>query len=170
MVMLDIDNDELLCKVFPTSFQGTAPAWFHQLPPNSIHSFREMLEVFVAHYLCSTRQKLNISSFQNLKKTESETLHQFMHKFNQAMLQVEMCSMDALLQAFKCSIGLGTFFFESLSKKPLEAVDDLFRRANKYAMLEEDLQVETSPVLASTQIAQARKDAGNKRKGLGNPS
>ena len=86
------------------------------------------------------------------------------------MLQVEKCSMDALLQAFKCSIGPGTFIFESFSKKPLKTVNDLFRRANKYAMLEEDLQVETSPVLASTQIAQTRKDARNKSKGPRNPS
>ena len=32
-----------------------------------------------------------------MKKIESETLRQFMHKFNQEMLQVETCSMDALL-------------------------------------------------------------------------
>ena len=93
-----------------------------------------------------------------------------MHKFSQTMLQVETCSMDALLQAFKCSIGPGTFIFESFSKKPLKRVNDFFRRANKYAMLEEDLQVETNLVLASTQIAQARKDARNKSKGPGNPS
>ena len=55
MIMLDIGNEELLCKVFLASLQGTALAWFHRLPPNCIHSFREMSEVFVAHYLCSTK-------------------------------------------------------------------------------------------------------------------
>ena len=35
-------------------------------------------------------------------------------------------------------------------------------RANKYAMLEEDLQAATSFVLASTQTTQARKDVENK--------
>ena len=47
--------------------------------------------------------------------------------------------MDALLQVFKRSIGPRTPFFQSLSKKPLETIDDLFRKTNKYAMLEEDL-------------------------------
>ena len=55
------------------------------------------------------------------------------------MLQVETCSMDALLQAFKRSIGPRNPLFESISKKPLETIDELFRRANKYAILEEDL-------------------------------
>ena len=68
------------------------------------------------------------------------------------MLQVETCSIDALLQAFKCSIGLRTPFFESLSKKPPETIDELFRRANKYAMLEDDLQAVTSLILVSTQV------------------
>ena len=51
MMTLDINNDE----VFLTSLQGTALAWFHRLPLNFIHSFREMSKVFVAHYLCSRR-------------------------------------------------------------------------------------------------------------------
>ena len=42
-------------------------------------------------------------------------------------------------------------------------IDELFRRANKYATLEEDLQAATSPILVSTQVAQAKKDTWNKR-------
>ncbi|RVW50388.1 hypothetical protein CK203_111367 [Vitis vinifera] len=40
-------------------------------------------------------------------------------------------------------------------------------KANKYALLEEDLQVVASPVLASTETTRARKNAGNKRQGPG---
>ena len=69
------------------------------------------------------------------------------------MLQVEMCNMDALLQAFKRSIGLRTPFFESFFKKLSKTIDDLFRRADKYAMLEEDLQAATSLVLVLTQAS-----------------
>ena len=29
-------------------------------------------------------------------------------------------------------------FFEFLAKKPLETMDDLFKRANKYSMLKDD--------------------------------
>ena len=76
MMTFDIDNDEFLCKVFSTSLQGTTLAWFNQLPRNSIHSFKEMSEVFVAHYLFLAKQKFNISSLQNLKNTESEALCQ----------------------------------------------------------------------------------------------
>lgn len=55
------------------------------------------------------------------------------------MLQVELYSMNTLLQNFKKSISLDTLFFESLTKKPLATMDDLFRRVDKYAMLEDDV-------------------------------
>ena len=124
---LDIGNDTLLCKVFPASLQGQALSWFHRLPPDSIHNFREQSEAFVGQYLCSARHKQNISTLQNIKMQENETLREFMKWFGQAVLQVESYNMDAVLQIFKRSIFPGTPFFESLAKKPPTSMDDLFR-------------------------------------------
>ena len=62
-------------------------------------------------------------------------------------MQVEAYSMDAVLQIFKRSICPGTPFFESLTKKPPTTMDDLFRRANKYSMLEDDVRVATQQIL-----------------------
>ena len=50
---LDIGNDALLCKVFPTSLQGQALSWFHRLLMTSIYNFRDLLEAFVGQYLGS---------------------------------------------------------------------------------------------------------------------
>nr|CAN70312.1 hypothetical protein VITISV_011858 [Vitis vinifera] len=138
LMTLDIGNDMLLCKVFPTSLQGQALSWFHRLPANSIDNFWDLFEVFVGQYLCSTRHKQNISTLQNIKMQENETLREFVKRFGQAVLQVESYSMDAILQIFKRSICPGTPFFESLAKKPPTTMDDLFRRASKYSMLEDD--------------------------------
>ncbi|RVX09469.1 Transposon Ty3-I Gag-Pol polyprotein [Vitis vinifera] len=54
--------------------------------------------------------------------------------------------MDVVLQIFKRSICPGTPFFESLAKKPPTTMDDLFRRANKYSMLEDDVRAATQQV------------------------
>ncbi|RVW59183.1 hypothetical protein CK203_095602 [Vitis vinifera] len=138
LMTLDIGNDALLCKVFPASLQGQALSWFHRLPPNSVGNFRDLSEAFVGQYLCSARHKQNISTLQNIKMQDNESLREFVKRFGQAVLQVEACSMDAVLQIFKRSICPGTPFFESLAKKPPTTMDDLFRRANKYSMLEDD--------------------------------
>ncbi|RVX17156.1 hypothetical protein CK203_003426 [Vitis vinifera] len=63
--------------------------------------------------------------------------------------------MDAVLQIFKRSICLGTPFFESLAKKPSTTMDDLFRRANKYSMLEDDVRAATQQVLVVGQASRS---------------
>ena len=62
LMTLDIGNVPLLCKVFPVSLQGQTLSWFHRLPLNSVDNFRDLLEAFVGQYLCSARQKQNIST------------------------------------------------------------------------------------------------------------
>ncbi|RVW85528.1 hypothetical protein CK203_044090 [Vitis vinifera] len=114
LMTLDIGNDALLCK--------------------------DLSEAFVGQYLCSARHKQNISTLQNIKMQENESLKEFVKRFGQAMLQVEAYSMDAVLQIFKRSICPGTPFFESLVKKPPTTMDDLFRHASKYSMLEDDVR------------------------------
>nr|CAN70063.1 hypothetical protein VITISV_031483 [Vitis vinifera] len=153
LMTLDIGNDALLCKVFPASLQGQALAWFHRLPPNSVGNFRDLSEAFVGQYLCSARHKQNISTLQNIKMQDNESLREFVKRFGQAVLQVEACSMDAVLQIFKRSICPDTPFFESLAKKPPTTMDDLFKRANKYSMLEDDVRAATQQVMVAGQAA-----------------
>ena len=54
-MILNADNDHLLCKVFPTSLRGPALAWFHKLQHSSINSFNELWAAFVSQYLCFVR-------------------------------------------------------------------------------------------------------------------
>ena len=61
-MILNVGDDRLMCKVFPASLKGLTLASFHKLPRESINSFSELWAVFVSQYLCSVRQKGNISS------------------------------------------------------------------------------------------------------------
>ena len=72
-----------------------------------------------------------------------------MKRFEQVVLQVESYSMDGILQIFKWSICSSTPFFESLAKKSLVTMDDLFRWANKYSMLEDNVWAATQQVLVT---------------------
>nr|CAN62100.1 hypothetical protein VITISV_033308 [Vitis vinifera] len=125
LMTLDIGNDALLCKAF------------------------------VGQYLCSARHKQNISTLQNIKMQDNESLREIVKRFGQAVLQVEAYSMDAVLQIFKRGICPSTPFFESLTKKPPTKMDDLFRRANKYSMLEDDVRAATQQVLVAGQASRS---------------
>ncbi|RVW86051.1 hypothetical protein CK203_041507 [Vitis vinifera] len=70
--------------------------------------------------------------------------------------------MDAVLQIFKRSICPGTPFFESLAKKPPTTMDDLFRRANKYSMLEDDVRAATQQVLVAGRPSRSNAERNTK--------
>ena len=67
-MILNDGDDRLLCKVFLASLRGPTLAWFHKLPHNSINPFIELWAAFISQYLCSVRQKRNISSLQTILK------------------------------------------------------------------------------------------------------
>lgn len=129
LVTLDIGNDALLCKVFPTSLQGQAFSWFHYLPMNFVDNFQNLSEAFIRQYMCLARHKQNISTLQNIKVQENKSWREFVKRFGHAVHQVESYSMDVVLQIFKRSICPGTPFLESLAKKPHVTMDDLFKQA-----------------------------------------
>ncbi|RVX16969.1 hypothetical protein CK203_003060 [Vitis vinifera] len=86
---------------------------------------------------------------------DNESLREFVKRFGQVVLQVEAYSMDAVLQIFKRSIYPGTPFFESLAKKPPTTMDDLFQRASKYSMLENDVRAATQQIMVAEQASRS---------------
>ncbi|XP_034697196.1 uncharacterized protein LOC117923049 [Vitis riparia] len=102
---------------------------------------------------------------------DNESLREFVKRFGQTVLQVEACSMDALLQIFKRSICPSTPFFESLAKKPPTTMDDLFQRANKYFMLEDDVRAATQKqVLVAGQASKSGAERSAKLSDRPRPS
>ena len=73
-MILSAGNHRLLCKVFPASLKGPVLAWFQKLPRGSISLFSELWATFISYYLCSVRQKGNISLLQAILKREDESI------------------------------------------------------------------------------------------------
>ncbi|RVW18443.1 hypothetical protein CK203_105235 [Vitis vinifera] len=84
---------------------------------------------------------------------DNESLREFVKRFGQVVLQVKAYIMDVVLQIFKQNICPGTPFFKSLAKKPPMTMDDLFRRASKYSMLEDDVRATTQQILVAGQTS-----------------
>ena len=84
-MILSARNDRLLCKVFQASLKELTLAWFYKLPRGSINLFSELWAAFISHYLCSVRQKGNISSLQTIFKREDEYIRDFTRRFGQSV-------------------------------------------------------------------------------------
>ena len=95
-MVLNAGDDQLLCKVFPSSLKGPALAWFHKIPRGSLNSFGELWAAFISQYLCLVKQKGNISSLQAILKREDESIRDFTRRFEQAVQQIDIHSMEAV--------------------------------------------------------------------------
>ena len=131
-MILNVGEDRLLYKVFSASLKGPALAWLHKLPRRSINSFSELWATFVSQYLCSVRQKGNISSLQTIFKWEDDSIRDFTRRFGGAVQQIDSYSMDAVLQNIQRSFGPTTPFFHSLSLDPPATMEELYIQADKY--------------------------------------
>ena len=150
-MILNVRDDRLLCKIFPASLKGLALAWFHKLLRGSINTFDELWAAFVSQYLCSVRQKGNISSLQSILKREDESIRDFTHRFEQVVQKIDVYSMDAVLQNFRRSFGPTTPFFQSLSLDPPVTMEDVYRRADKFSTLEDNIRAASQTVMITAQ-------------------
>ena len=150
-MILIAGDDRLLCKVFPARLRGPALAWFHKLPRGSINTFGELWAAFVSQYLCSIRKKGNISSLQAILKREDESIRDFMRRFGQAVQQIDVYNMDAVLQNFRRSFGPTTPFFQSLSWDPPVTMEELYRRADKFSTLEDNIRAASQTIMITAQ-------------------
>ena len=150
-IILNAGDDRLLCKVFPTSLKGSALAWFHKLPRGSINTFGELWAAFVSQYLCSVRQKGNISSLQSILKREDESIRDFTRRFGQAVQQIDAYNMDAVLQNFRRSFGPTTPFFQSLSLDSPTTMEELYRQADKFSTLKDNIRAASQTVMLTAQ-------------------
>ena len=107
--------------------------------------------MFVSQYLGSVSQKGNIRSLKAIHEREDEFIRDFTRRFGQAVQQIDIYSMDAVLQNFRRSFGPTTPFFQSLSLDPPATMEELYRRTDKFSILEDNIRATSQTIMITTQ-------------------
>ena len=108
------------------------------------------------------QQKRNISSLQTILKHEGEFIRDFTKRFGQAVQRVKSYSMYTVLQNFRRSFEPSTPFFHSLSLDPPAIMEELFRRVDKYSMLEDNIRAVSQTVMITNQSDEGNNPYGKK--------
>ena len=108
-------------------------------------------------------QKRNISSLHTILKHEDESIRDFTRRFGQAVQQIEFYSMDEVFQNFRRSFRPPISFFHSLSLDPLTIMEKLYRRADMYSTLEENIRATTQTIMITNQPTEKDKSVGKKQ-------
>ncbi|GFY81279.1 hypothetical protein Acr_01g0010880 [Actinidia rufa] len=136
LMLLQDCSDEVMCKAFSANLKGPARSWFRKLSPGTIDSFGDLSRLFVANFMsCRNRQK-NASHLFTVHQKETESLKDFVKRFNQAVLEVENPSDKVIIMAMMKGLRLGPLF-DSLSKNVPETLSALQSKADKYIAAEE---------------------------------
>ncbi|GFZ12862.1 hypothetical protein Acr_23g0012470 [Actinidia rufa] len=92
-------SDEVMCKAFSATLKGPARSWFRKLSLGTIDSFGDLSRLFVANFMsCRNRQK-NASHLFTIHQKETESLKDFVKRFNQAILEVKDPSDKVIIMA-----------------------------------------------------------------------
>ena len=70
--------------------------------------------------------------------------------------------MDIVLQNFRRNFAPSTPFFHSLSLNPPATMEELYMRADRYSMLEDNICVPTQTVMITSKSARSSKLEGKK--------
>ena len=99
---------------------------------------------------------------QTILKQEGESIQDFTKRFGQSVQQVESYSKDTVLQNFRISFGPSTPFFQSISLDPSKTMEKLYRLADKYSMLEDNIREVAQTILITNKLVEGNKSSRKK--------
>ncbi|XP_073107292.1 uncharacterized protein [Elaeis guineensis] len=136
LVIIQEATDALLYISFLTTLQKAARAWYNGLQLKNIDSFKQLDHSFVAHFSTSRRPSQISDSLFSIKEKETETLRDFMARFNTAILEVRDLNKDMAVSAMKRDMR-GSRFSYSLDKTLLQTYAKLLKYTYKYIRTDE---------------------------------
>ena len=101
--------------------------------------------------MCWVQQKGNIISLQTILKRESESICDFTRRFGGVVQQIDSYSMDVVLQNFQRSFGPTTPFFHSLSLDSPVTMEELYKWADRYSTLQDNIKATSQTVMITAQ-------------------
>ncbi|GFZ18269.1 hypothetical protein Acr_27g0000080 [Actinidia rufa] len=129
-------SNEVMCKAFSATLKGSTRSWFKKLTLGTIDTFGDLSRLFVVNFMsCRVRQK-NVSYLFTIHQKETESLKDYVKRFNQAILEVENASDKVVIMAMMEGFHPRPLF-DSLTKNVLKTLSTLQCKANKYITAEE---------------------------------
>jgi hypothetical protein len=92
-------TNEIACRAFPLTLEGSAQEWFEGLPANSIDNFKSLTKIFLMQFLASKKRKNTLQYMLVLRQGETESLKDYLKRFNKERVEAEDMSESVVLTA-----------------------------------------------------------------------
>ncbi|XP_058733649.1 uncharacterized protein LOC131605292 [Vicia villosa] len=127
--------------------------WYRNLPPNSIHSWTELKELFLSHFTASRRQSKSEANLEAVIQGTNEPLRDYLGRFNKEAVQVQTTD---YMKRYLLERGLlpGSDFKKTIKIEKVHTMNALLHKAQAFIAFEEG---EAAAMKASSHDAKERR-------------
>jgi len=86
---LVIHDNDIMCKILPTTFRGNMRTWYNNLKSGSILSFQDLYAKLVTRFSTNIHTKKSSTELFGIIQGEKESTQAYLRRFNKEMLRVE---------------------------------------------------------------------------------
>ncbi|KAJ0861981.1 putative retrotransposon gag domain-containing protein [Helianthus annuus] len=157
-------KEACLCKGFGSTLTGSALKWLLSLPPYSITSFANLVNLFNNQFSCSRKFEKLTSDLYRITQNHNESLRDYITKFSKESLDIPNLDMATAVEAFKMGLLKDSLFYDDLVMTPCRNLDEVRTRALRFIRLEDDKRIQERQVGSSKQDKQGSSFKSNKFK------
>ena len=114
--------------------------WFDCLKPNSINSFKQLIQAFGSRFITNSRVPRPLDSLLSLSIREGETLKAYSDRYWEMYNEIKGNYDDIAIGTFKRGMPIEHDLRKSLIGKPVTSMRQLMDQIDKYKRVEEDQQ------------------------------
>jgi hypothetical protein len=140
-INLHATTDEIACRAFPLTLEGSAQEWFGGLPPGSIDNFEGLTKTFLTQFLAGRRRKNTLQYLLALRQGDTESLKDYLHRFNQERMAAEDIPENVVLAAILNGLSHKGPLALELSKRTPATLQEFMDKAEEFISQEETMRV-----------------------------
>ncbi|KAJ0942255.1 putative retrotransposon gag domain-containing protein [Helianthus annuus] len=157
-------KEACMCKGFGSTLTGSALKWLPSLPPYSITSFANLVNLFNNQFSCSRKFERLTSDLYRITQGHNESLRDYITKFSKESLDIPNLDVAIAVEAFKMGLLKDSLFYDDLVMTPCRNLDEVRTRALRFIWLEDDKRIQERQVGSSKQEKQGSSFKSNKFK------
>ncbi|VFQ82088.1 unnamed protein product [Cuscuta campestris] len=150
--------DEVKCRCFLATLEGSACDWFNRLPKGTIDEWDTLAEKFLTHFAANRRQRLPNSHLLNICIRKGEKVRDFIVQWEKEARDVHGADDQALVAMFQAALPLGEVR-KKLHKNPPPTYQETLERAKFLASEEFDDALDSEAAPTKSALA----DSGEKK-------
>ncbi|XP_076958699.1 uncharacterized protein LOC143634537 [Bidens hawaiensis] len=148
----------LWCHIFTLTLVGDARAWFERLPDGQITSWEDLANKFTQQFSQQRRHISDPAGILNVVRKDTETLEDFITRFNQEGLNIGGASEELMRAAFRQNVKCDDLIRNLTGRDGMpQRCDDVMTAAKRYARMEKSLGKELAKNDARNDINRARQ-------------